>query len=296
MNENIFYKIKRHISQFFQTEYWYRFRKLTFFWFDDEANKYVERKTLARDFITIIWDGDKDILGMMLLKIEHMFHNLKHYAAQADFYFDSYQILENGTLADRALAFDIIMREYDWATCKDKKNWEHRQYNYILKDGTYENRFVYDYDENEKPLYYIRRWNKDGSINYFYGNIDKLEQLKKGLDIKSKLAIIEGVIKYVYSVHISVTEYKDFSSKLRKFARGNRRTLTDLLHLRHLVKKCYLIEDTDDKYYTMWADIKDEAEQRIKMKKAFELYQKDRKYLYYAIADFMAEKGSCWWD
>ena len=296
--KNIFRTIKRHISQFIETEYWYRFRKVSFFWFDDETNKYVERKERARELTTITWDGDKDILGMMLLKIDHMFYNLKHYAAQADFYFDSHNILEHGTLDDKIWAFHEILKEYEWSSSKKDKDWQNSLFNFVLDDGTHENRFIYGYDADDNPLYYIRRWNTDRTVEYFYGHKNHLNVLNKGLDVQNKtcLGIIEGVINYVYSVNIPVTEYHKLSAGLKPYARGNRRTLTDLLHLRHMVKKLYLMEDTDDKYFKMWDKIKDPDEQHEQLIKAEKLYDQDRQDLYRSIADHMASNGRGWWD
>lgn len=298
MKNNIFRTIKRHISQFIETEYWYRFRKLSFFWFDDETNKYVERKERARELTTITWDGDKDILGMMLLKIDHMFYNLKHYAAQANFYFDSHNILEHGTLDDKIWAFHEVLKEYEWSSSMKNKDWQNSQFNFVLDDGTHENRFVYDYDADGNPLYYVRRWNTDRTVEYFYGHKNHLNALNKGLDVQNKtcLDIIEGVINYVYSVNIPVTEYHKLSAGLKPYARGNRRTLTDLLHLRHMVKKLYLMEDTDDKYFKMWDKIKDPDEQHEQLIKAEKLYDQDRQDLYRSIADHMAVNGRGWWD
>ena len=299
MSENIFSKIKRHISQFFETEYWYRFRKLSFFWLDDETGKYIERKERARDLTTITWDGENDILGMMLLKIDHMYYNLKHYGCHSDFYFDSFRILENGTIDDKVWAFHQILKECDYDKSMTDKEWEDKsQYNLAFDDGTKENQFIYGYDANDRPLYYIRRWNPNGTLEYLYGHKGNLFKLNKGLDIQNKTCrdIIEGVIQYNYSVNIPIEDYHKLSSGLQKFARGNRRTLTELLHLRHMVKKLYLLEDTDDKYYKMWADIKDSDEKHLKLREALECYQADRHKLYHDIAEFMAENGNGWWD
>ena len=89
--ENIFKEIKRIISQFIETEYWYRFRRLPSYWYDDEENIYspLKEKIPARDWLTRTWDGENDILDIMRLKIEHMFWNLKKHGAQAYFYLDS---------------------------------------------------------------------------------------------------------------------------------------------------------------------------------------------------------------
>ena len=53
--ENIFKEIKRITSQFIETEYWYRFRKLPNYWYDDEQNIYspLKKKIPARDLLLI---------------------------------------------------------------------------------------------------------------------------------------------------------------------------------------------------------------------------------------------------
>lgn len=295
--ENIFGKIKRHISQFFETEYWYRFRKISFFWFDDETNKYVERKESARDLTTITWDGENDILGMMLLKIDHMYYNLKRWSAQAYFYLDSFRILDSGTADDKLWAFRELMKEYAWDKSAKDKDWENRMVNYALENGVHENRFLYGYD-GDHQLYYVRRWNKDGKISYFYGPDGNLTPLGEGLEESGELSksVVEGVIKHAYSVHVPVTEYRFLSDGLKKHVRGSRRVLTDLLALRHTVKKLYLLEDTNDKYFNMWSKIEDPDERQKKLLEARRLYEKDRKDLYRKMADFMAENGEGWWD
>ena len=298
MSENIFKKIKRHIDQWIETEYWYRFRKISFFWFDKETGKYEEHKERARELITNTWGGDKDILGMMLLKIDHMFYNLKHFSMQANFYFDSHNILEHGTQDDRLLMFNAIMKEYEWDPSKKNKDWQNGLYSFVLDNKIHENRFIYGFDIEDNSLYYVRRWNADGTVEHLIGHKDHLTPITDELDIRDRVCniVIEGVIKYVYSVNIPVTEYHKVSPWLKSYVRGNRRTLTDLLHLRHLVKKLYLIEDTDDKYFKMWDKIKDPDEQREQLIKAEKLYGQDRQDLYRSIADHMADRGDYWWD
>ena len=106
MSENFFRKIKRIVSQFFETEWWYRWRKWDYYWFDDDVNKYVKNgKCKAGDYLTSTWDGEGDILMMMRLKIEHQFYNLKHHGNQLDFYLDSYNINKFGTDEDKLLCF-----------------------------------------------------------------------------------------------------------------------------------------------------------------------------------------------
>lgn len=298
MSENIFKKIKRHIDQWIETEYWYRFRKISFFWFDKETGKYEEHKERARELTTSTWGGDKDILGMTLLKIDHMFYNLKHFSMQADFYFDSHNILEHGTQDDRLLMFNAIMKEYEWDPSKKNKDWQNIRYNFIIDNKIHENRFIYGYDIEDNPLYYVRRWNADGTVEHLIGHKDHLTPITGEPDIRDRVCniVIEGVIKYVYSVNIPVTEYHKVSPWLKSYVRGNRRTLTDLLHLRHLVKKLYALDDTNDEYFNMWAKIKDSDKQYENLKRAEKQYKQDRQDLYWDVGDYIADRGDYWWD
>ena len=77
-----FRELKRVIAQFFETEYWYRFRKTPHYYLNDETQKYEPSiyDKRARDTLTCTWNGDSDILQMALLKTEHMFHNLKKHS------------------------------------------------------------------------------------------------------------------------------------------------------------------------------------------------------------------------
>jgi hypothetical protein len=109
---NIFREIKRIISQFFETEYWYRFRKVSHFWYDDEDNKFVSSPSRANESLNCTWDGEGDILNMMRLKIEHMFFNLKKYSMHKDFYIDSYKFFDKeATDNDRTLFMNQIIKE-----------------------------------------------------------------------------------------------------------------------------------------------------------------------------------------
>lgn len=129
--ENIFRKIKRIISQFIETEYWYRFRRLPSYWYDDEQNIYspLKEKIPARDWLTRTWDGENDILNMMRLKVEHMCWNLKQHGAQAYFYLDSYnlesQYRENIPEVDKQWAVEKIFNTYFSGIKPEYFGWNH---------------------------------------------------------------------------------------------------------------------------------------------------------------------------
>lgn len=124
-------KIKRIISQFIETEYWYRFRRLPSFWYDDKQNIYspLNEKIPARDWLTRTWDGENDILDIMRLKIEHMFWNLKEHGNQAYFYLDSgnlkSQYREAVPDSDRKWAIDQIFNKYFSGIKPKYLSWNH---------------------------------------------------------------------------------------------------------------------------------------------------------------------------
>lgn len=289
-----FRELKRIISQFIETEYWYRFRKIPYSYFDDygsnATSKYIWKHNRARDILTCTWDGEGDIMQMMLLKIEHQFYNLKHYGAQADFYFDSHNIVEHGTREDKLWAFNKIIEENKFENVKPKD----RRYNFHhIEDNKIS--FVLD---GKKELVLELDPNAVEPNSYFWYMIEKGKEEIKSISNFNEIEdwVIDTVICNEHTVHIKVEEYKNLSDGLKPYARGNRRTLTQLLHLRHLIKKLYALEDTNDEYMNMWQNEENEDKRQVLLKQSMEKFMEDRKRLYHEIAEFMAEEGRGWWD
>ena len=289
-----FRELKRIVSQFIETEYWYRFRKIPYSYFDDYGSdatfKYIWKHNRARDILTCTWDGEGDIMQMMLLKIEHQFHNLKHYGVQADFYFDSYNIVEHGTREDKLWAFNKIIEENKFENVKPKD----RRYNFHhIEDNKIS--FVLD---GKKELVLELDPNAVEPNSYFWYIAEKGKEEIKRISNFNEIEdwVIDTVICNEHTVHIKVEEYKNLSDGLKPYARGNRRTLTQLLHLRHLIKKLYALEDTNDEYMNMWQNEENEDKRQVLLKQSMEKFMEDRKRLYHEIAEFMAEEGRGWWD
>jgi hypothetical protein len=289
-----FRELKRIVSQFIETEYWYRFRKIPYSYFDDygsdATSKYIWKHNRARDILTCTWDGEGDIMQMMLLKIEHQFHNLKHYGVQADFYFDSHNIVEYGTREDKLWAFNKIIEENKFENVKPKD----RRYNFhYIEDNKIS--FVLD---GKKELVLELNPNAVEPNSYFWYITEKGKEEIKNISNCNEIEdwVIDTVICNEHTVHIKVEEYKNLSDGLKPYARGNRRTLTQLLHLRHLIKKLYALEDTNDEYMNMWQNEEDEDKRQVLLKQSMEKFMEDRKRLYHEIAEFMAEEGRGWWD
>lgn len=292
MSENFFRKIKRIVSQFFETEWWYRWRKWDYYWFDDDVNKYVKNgKCKAGDYLTSTWDGEGDILMMMRLKIEHQFYNLKHHGNQLDFYLDSYNINKFGTDEDKLLCFKWLLDEYDTKESCYKTTFENGDYSIDFYIGEIEGKKTWLRHSHYKDgdSWGISTGN-DFSSTYY---INKNENI---FDIKNNRQIIEGVIENVHSVNVPISEYYKLSNPVKEKVRGLRRNLTELLHIRRLIKKIYSLDDVNDKYFNMWKDIEDDEERQKKVIEAEELYRNDRRKYYIELAECLAEKGDSLWD
>ena len=289
-----FEKLKRVISNFIETEYWYRFRKVPYCYFDDYGSnatyKYIWKHNRAIDTLNCTWDGEGDIMQMMLLKIEHQYHNLKHYAAQADFYLDSHNIVEHGTKEDKIWAFNKIIESNKFENVKPKN----RKYNlHYIGD----NKISFFLEGDKNLVLELDPESVDGKYYHWYIKEKGKEEVQI-ISNHSKIEdwIIDDVVCNEHTVAVKVEEYKNLSDGLKPYVRGNRRTLTQLLHLRHLIKKLYALEDTNDEYMNMWKNEEDEDKRQVLFKQSNEKFKEDRKRLYHEIAEFMAEEGRGWWD
>lgn len=371
-----FRELKRVITQFFETEYWYRFRKTPHYYFNDETQKYELSKwdKTARDIITCTWNGDSDILQMALLKTEHMFYNLKKHSYHQYFYVDSFRFFEEGaTDKDRGIFARQFLGncekhpdqyKYSWnfnrkefysdeelretVTKKDRKHkdyvgyenswWigneevdksisdsgliHYYLYHHDMFDGwgwittwgikrTYDEQIPPSEIPEKKKQYYLNldepdfgheeapqyRTKKEESVTYFpscytWTNIQKLLD-----DREIKIDALKGFLSGAQTMTIDdMKVYAELSPYIKSKARGLRRNLVELLHFRHMLKKLINMSDTDDKYFNMWAEVKDPDEKSKKLEESITLFRQDRKNLYHEIAEYMAENGDSWWD
>ena len=371
-----FRELKRVISQFFETEYWYRFRKTPHYYLNDETQKY-EPSTYdkrARDTLTCTWNGDADILQMALLKTEHMFYNLKKHSYHQYFYVDSFRFFEDGaTDSDRALFARQVLDNYEKSPKKYEYCWNFnrkeffsdrklsktvskktRKYNkYVgfenswwigneevdksISDSELVHYYLYHHDmfdgwgwqttwgikrtfdeqippseiPEKNKQYYLNlddpdlgheeapqyRVKKTEDVTYFpscytWKDIQKLVD-DKGIKIEVLKSFLTGAQTMLVD---DMKVYAKLSPYIKSKARGLRRNLVELLHFRHMLKKLINMNDTDDKYFNMWAEVEDSDEKSKKLEESIALYRQDRKNLYHEIAEYMAENGECWWD
>ena len=329
---NIFKEIKRHISQWIETEYWYRFRKIWYSWFDDYGEdatyKYKWKASRAGFHLACTWEGEKDILDMMRLKIEHMFWNLKNYGNVAYCYIRSDLVLKSGTDYDKSLLANRVLKNYN-IRYENKDNFSYSQFHEEwwtdeecqAHSPKKTRKCIYHNYENRIPIgtsdnieYFIvhscyfdgygwpEGWgieSKDRKVkNFYFPSCYRFSDIQKVLDEKDiKINLVEGLLNLGHTINLVPSEdLGKLSPELRKHVEGERQILVDLLTLRRYVKKLENLEDTDNKYYNMWKDIEDADEQRKKMKEAEDLFLSDRKNLYNQIFSLMVEKGMGWWD
>lgn len=124
------------------------------------------------------------------------------------------------------------------------------------------------------------------------------KDIQKILDDKGiKINFYEGLFYGVQTMDVSDMKiFSEMSPYIKSVARGNRKTLKELLNLRHKIKKINSLQETDDKYFLMWKDIEDTKERRKAIKSAQDLYIADRKKIYEEIFTLMANQGDTWWD
>ena len=99
----LFSEIKRVVGQFFETEFFYRWRKITYCdWYDGHLTKTYGR---ALDHLNNTWDGDTSMLNILNDKIFHMYVNLRKYGSTVERELPRDSILENGTAQDKYITF-----------------------------------------------------------------------------------------------------------------------------------------------------------------------------------------------
>lgn len=320
-----FKELKRIASQFIETEFRYRFRSVTNPYYHDEKKKFVWNKFPARDYLTSTWNGDMDILEMMLLKVEHQFYNLKKYACQSYFYIDT-PCLESES--DKAWAakkiielFDICRAKKDdyyrnqyheewWSDLrgdgkKKKRSSRYCYFNFInrIPIANIDNQLYYLVHSDEFDGFgYVVSWSidsEDGKISMAFPSCSTFSDIEKSFEKlhNVKINIVDGLLSQVMSIDVDIVkDYNRLSDDAKSHCRGIRRTLVELLRLRHYLKKAINLSDTDDKYFNMWANIEDPDEREKKLYEAMNIYREDRKSYYKKIFELMEERGDTWWD
>ena len=113
----VFRELGRIISQFFETEYFYRFR-------------FINKNTRALSYLNSTWEGTTDIFRIMLVKVEHMFYNIKNHNDIAPMYIEPeyFTFSQNLKEQDKQFYIDYIKRYYFGSTplCKNADFFKHK--------------------------------------------------------------------------------------------------------------------------------------------------------------------------
>ena len=312
-------ELDRLVDQFLEREYWYSFRRIPYM---DEFDGEVYRgRNEALDTTNCTWDGEKDILGMMELKLSHMIFNLRKYGMQSDMYIDSYLLTKEYCTNENDIkwAADKVIKNHFGPHVNDYKN----TFGDKVDENDYINRLWLGSVESDEPgkntiKYFLSEYHtpvktynciesatvmpsEEGS-QWVYDTIKELDKLdlyeaqkvieEKNIGIDN---IIDSCIYFEYSLDVDWKDYKVLSPEMIKNIRGNIIGIRQLWQLRKYVKKLMALEDTNDKYMDMWQHAPEDQRSDL-LKKSCEVFMEDRKQLYKDIFDLMNEHGRSWWD
>lgn len=84
-------RIKTNIEQFFERRYWYFWRPVWNAYYNEDTKKFQnsDYPKNARTVANSTWEGEQDLWGMFLLKLDHMIYNLRKYGNEKSYYFYS---------------------------------------------------------------------------------------------------------------------------------------------------------------------------------------------------------------
>lgn len=158
---NFFPEVVRIISQFFETEYFYRLRKITYHdWFEGEHIKSTAR---ALEHLNNTWDGDIAILNILDDKIFHMYVNLRKYGSTLKRYIHGEDMLKNGTKTEKAWGFyRSLDKEYSFDLTTDVQ----------AKNGI----------KREVQMFYVTDSPTEENVSYYFAKVKDTYKLEDEVD------------------------------------------------------------------------------------------------------------------
>lgn len=305
----IFKKIRRIIFQYFETEFWYRWRTVS------KPNAEIKRK--AFENLNDTWNGDFSILNIIDDKVTHMLHNLRKYGNCAKLYILPSDIAEHGIEKDIQFAWNKALEDEkdpklylgSISVNKQESDSEYRRF-YLEKENDWN---IVSYDEEEIPFEKIPKNKRMRTfIGYKNGEIltdwaKEYKQIHKTYIAKIKniydyhaiqislnnsnisLNILKDGFFAISTLHLEPEEIKLISKDLYSYAQGLRPTLKQLWEFRRKIRKLRDLDDTD--FYDLDKNYSKEEYQEIYKK--FETYKKE---MVYEIADYWIKYASGWWD
>ena len=312
MKETIFRKIKRVISQFIETEYFYRFRKRKDYYYN---NSFIMADT---------WNGSSTLIEWQLMKVEHMYVNLRKYGNEAKCYIDSSDFLKYANSSDKALAISKLIDEM-------KKEDNQKLYignDYFLGYDKSVNSYIIYKRSVDKviPASELKHPNSrleyiDGKFNFIPCDetVYKFENIRNcpfysdainGLlmlddhPFKDKDEVENNIINYSQAIHFEVTDLASISKDVKMHLRGQRQKLHNIWRYRFLLKKLLNLDFSDGVWFAKTDEIHQMYEYgTITEKEKFILYQKCwdefleyRKSILDEITKLWNETSDLWWD
>lgn len=267
-------ELKRIISQFFETEYFYRFR-------------FIGKNTRALSYLNSTWEGTTDIFRIMLVKVEHMFYNIKNHNDVAPMYIDPeyFTLSTNISEKDKQFYLSYIKHYYFGSSphCENTDFFRHRKEH----NGNFTNTmFVGHYKKLNYYLVQHGNSNKQTAQNSYWEMYTTESNKMKHLEFVGKasqfdypycfekqfsfLSIRKTLNDNIDIIPVTPADYKNLSDDARSHIRGYRQTLIELLEFRKLLKKAIKLSTSNN------------------VEKQKEIYGK--------LAEIMASKGNDWWS
>ncbi len=308
MKRHPFREIKRVVSQFFETEYWYRWRS------KKDTNGFKIRNV---SHLNDTWNGHNTLIQWQIMKIEHMMHNLRKYGNELDCYIDSPDMSKYANADDRQWAIDYVMHEMIKdcrQRCTDTKyyityrpgEWVVSKRNLVktIPASEVENpSFTLEYVEGEsEDDWDIIRKPCDEKI-YEFEEVMVSECFYDAIDYMGGPPVLDDLIKYEHSFNITPADYKKLSGDLRTHIRGNKRKLRDLWLLRKYLKKLNEMDfswsepyrSMTNAIYKELKDMDDDYKHRY-MENCYQKFLDDRRAILNKISDLWNERCDMWWD
>lgn len=117
INRNPWRELKRVVSQFWETELFYRWIHEKHTWEGGDGKMHSET-TYNAFKLADTWNGDHSILNYLDMKLTHMLHNLRLYGNECDSYLDAGAIIAYGTEKDKEKLFNDIIQNFRYRTGK----------------------------------------------------------------------------------------------------------------------------------------------------------------------------------
>lgn len=109
-------RIKTNIEQFFERRYWYFWRPIWNAYYNEDTKKFQnsDYPKSARTVADSTWEGESDLWGMFLLKLDHMIYNIHKYGHEKKYYFFPSDIEQYASEQDKyRFAFKVAHNIYD---------------------------------------------------------------------------------------------------------------------------------------------------------------------------------------